>query len=273
MFADDNKLCRTAAKHEDQERFQKDLSKLELWSLERLLPFNVAKCGVLHLGATNPHREYVMHDQTLAQLQIERDLGVQVDSDLKFRRQAALAVSKANQVLGAIKRSFVDLDKFTLPLLYKALVRPHLEYGNAIWGPFNKADQLLVEKVQRRATRLVPQVRHLDYQERLRRLNLPSLMYRRRRGDAILMFKLMHGQLGVPREAFFQAPHVDTTRGHRFKVAKPRAVTRVRRNHFAVRTVTDWNSLPSWVVDAPSTNAFKNRIDKHWGGFFYDIPN
>ena len=87
------------------------------------------------------------------------------------------------------------------------------------------------------------------------------------------MHKLMHGQLGVPKEAFFQAPPVATTRGHRFKVAKPRAVSRVRRNHFAVRTITDWNSLPSWVVDAPNTNVFKNRIDKHWEGLLYDIPN
>ena len=89
----------------------------------------------------------------------------------------------------------------------------------------------------------------------------------------ILMFKLMHGLLGMPKEAYFRNPPVGSTRGHRFKVAKPRAVSRVRRNQFAVRTVTDWNSLPSWVVDAPSTDAFKNRIDKHWRGFFYDAPN
>ena len=78
-----------------------------------------------------------------------------MEPDLKFRRQAAAAVSKANQVLGVIRKSFEKLDADTLPLLYMALVRPHLEYCNVVWGPFNYADQIAVERVQRRMTRLV----------------------------------------------------------------------------------------------------------------------
>ena len=108
----------------------------------------------------------------------EKDLGIYVDCDLKFRKQGACAVAKATQVLSLIRRSFELLDLVTLPLLYKALVRPHLEYGCAIWGPFNRADQKCIEQVQRRATRLVPEIRHETYPERLRRLDLPSMYSR-----------------------------------------------------------------------------------------------
>ena len=195
-----------------------------------------------------------------------------MDQLLKFREQAAAAVGKANRTLGLIKHSFVHIDSKTLPLLYKAMVRPHLEYCNQVWGPFNKADMKLVERVQRRASRLVPELRHLPYEERLKRLRLPSLQYRRRRGDMVLMFNVMHGRCGLDKNDFFDPAPSTRTRGHRLKVAKKAAISRVRRNHFAARVVTDWNALPEEVVSAPSVNAFKNRLDKHWMKHAYTAP-
>ena len=118
-----------------------------------------------------------------------------MDAELKFKKQAAAAVSKASQIMAVIRRSFSLLDKFTLPLLFKTLVRPHLEYGNIVWGPFNRSDQLLVERVQRRATKLVRDIRHLPYQDRLKSLKLPSLHYRRQRGDMIAVYQLLHGKM------------------------------------------------------------------------------
>ena len=100
-------------------------------------------------------------------------------TQLKFREQAADAASRANRILGLIRHTFCHLDCRTLSLLYKTLVRPLIEYDNQTWGPFNMADKKLVERVQRRATKLVPEIRHLPYQERLQALGLPSLQYRR----------------------------------------------------------------------------------------------
>ena len=90
-----------------------------------------------------------------------------MDGDLKFRRQAAYVVTKASQILSLIQRSFQLIDCARLPLLFKTLVRPHLEYGCTIWGAFNRADQKSVERVQRRATGLVAGICHESYQERL----------------------------------------------------------------------------------------------------------
>ena len=202
LFADDAKIY-SVLTDQGPEPLQADLVRLQKWSSDWLLPFNVSKCSILHLGKRNPHHSYRMLGQELVRHSVEKDLGVYVDEHLKFRRQAAAAANKANQILGLIKRTFIHLDSCTLPLLYKALVRPHLEYGNEVWGPFNRADQLLIERVQRRATRLLPELAHLEYEERLCRLQLPSLQYRRQRGHMIIMFKITHGLLGVSKEMFF----------------------------------------------------------------------
>ena len=272
LFADDAKVYSSAGDREGQCNLQEDLNKLRAWSEKWLLPFNTAKCSTLHLGATNTRHIYYMGVHELAQSSFEQDLGVFVDEELKFRKHASVAVLKANKILGAINRSFLHLDDHTLPLLYKSLVRPHIEYANIVWGPFNKADQVLVERVQRRATRMVPSLRALDYGQRLRKLNLPSLWYRRLRGDMLFMYKLTHGLLGISKNEFFLEPTVVSTRGHRFKVGKPRAVSRARRHHFAVRTVSEWNKLPAWVAESISCNRFKNNINNHWGELMFSFP-
>ena len=110
---------------------------------------------------------------------------------------------KANQILGIIKRSYTSRDLKTISTLYKAMVRPHLEYGNAIWGPFYQGDILRVESIQQRATKLVPELMEMPYEQRLRILNLPSLPYRRKRGDMILMYKIMNGLVRIDSEFLF----------------------------------------------------------------------
>ena len=274
LFADDTKLYASnrGTGTGDRNQMQVDLEALESWSATWLLPFNQDKCKILQLGHGNPQHEYTLLGSPVTRVTEEKDLGVVVDEQLKFRRQAAAAISKANQILGIIRRSFELLDEQVLPLLFKTLVRPHLEYGNVVWGPFNKEDQLLVERVQRRATRLVPDIRHLPYEERLRKLQLPSLQYRRRRGDVIMMYMLLNGDLDLEKGEFVLPAPSSSTRGHPLKLAKPRAQTRVRRNHWSTRVINDWNSLPDHVVLAPSVNVFKNRLDFHWSEHMYTFP-
>ena len=149
------------------------------------------------------------------------------------------------------------------------MVRPHLEYGNAIWGPFYQSDIATIESVQRRATKLIPELRDLSYKERLMNLKLPLLTYRRKRGDMILIFKIMNGAVRLDANKLFT--HVSNkTRGHTKKVYKTPATKTVRINTFSQRVIDNWNSLPQSVVDAPSINAFKNRLDKHWEDHHYN---
>ena len=123
----------------------------------------------------------------------EKDLGVIIDNKLTFDSHIQEAINRANRILGLIKRTFSYLDKEMFLMLYKGLVRPILEYGNVIWSPHLKRQSSAIEKVQRRATKLLPGLKDYNYEERLKYLKLPSLKARRFRGDIIQCFKIFRG--------------------------------------------------------------------------------
>ena len=272
MFADDIKMYRRVPRPSTPLTFQADLRSLEEWSKKWLLHFNVGKCKIMHLGAANTHAPYFLNGTQLAEVSQEKDLGVVVDQDLKFHHQTAAAIAKGSQMLAVVKRSFAHISVFTLPLIYKTLVRPHLEYCNVVWGPFGKLDQRRLERVQRRATKLVKSLRSKPYEDRLRALKLPSLYYRRRRGDMITVYQLLHGGMSIDSEKLLQLSTNRTTRGHDWKLCKPRARTAARKQSFSNRVVNDWNALPADVVSAATVSQFKARLDTHWSHNMYTLP-
>ena len=103
-------------------------------------------------------RAYTMNNRILENKSELKDLGILIDEHLKFSNHIAEKVNKANQIMGLIRRTFVHLDMYNFNLLYKSLVRPHLEYGSIIWSPFLKSDINLLENTQRRATRFIPNI-------------------------------------------------------------------------------------------------------------------
>ena len=98
---------------------------------------------------------------------MEKDLGVIMDGELKFHNHVAQAAKKASGVLAQIRRTMACLNETTITLLYKGIVRPLLEYANVIWHPRYKMDVEAIETVQRRATKLVPELRNVDYSQRI----------------------------------------------------------------------------------------------------------
>ena len=272
IFADDTKVYRSVANPFQIQDLQQDIDSVVEWSDRWQLPFNEAKCKCLHIGSNNQQHQYTIRGNLLESSSEERDLGIFIDTPLKFRRQAASAASKATQILAVIRRSFAHLDEQTLTLLYKSLVRPHLEYGNVSWGPFNRHDQRLLERIQRRATKLLPSIRNLPYPQRLQKLKLPSLYYRRRRGDMLTIYQMLHAGVDLDPDVFVARSTMPTNRGHCWKLAKPQAASRVRRNALCVRAINDWNALPHHVVLAETLTQFKSRLDKHWQSIQYSIP-
>ena len=146
--------------------------------------FNETKCKVMHISLrnTNPKYNYYMNDQKLEESVLEKDLGVYVASNWKPSAHIAKVAAKANSMLGRIRHTFTFMNKQMFMKLYPSLVRTHMEFAVQAWSPQLKKDIILLEKVQQRATRLVPEIRELDYQSRLVNLGLISLVERRRRG-------------------------------------------------------------------------------------------
>ena len=163
---------------------------------------NVKKCKVMHFGSNNPEASYNMFDDDgdrcdLEVSHVERDLGVLVSDDLDWSEQVAAVVSRANRVLGMLKRAFVCRDVGLWRDLYVALVRPHLEYAVQVWNPRWMRDIARIEAVQRRATKIPTVLSGLPYEERLTRMGLTTLEDRRVRGDLIGMYKVFTGRDSV----------------------------------------------------------------------------
>ena len=103
---------------------------------------------------------------------MERDLGVTFSSSMKSSEQCKEACTRANRVLGMIKRTIVNKISSIMVQLYKSLVRPHLEYCSPVWSPQYNKDKQMLEKVQRRFTRMIPELKRVEYRSRLQRLGL-----------------------------------------------------------------------------------------------------
>ncbi len=282
LFADDTKIFRQISSREDALELQSDLNKLEEWVNTWLLRFNIDKCHVLTLGKLEnimyTHR-YTLGGEELEHVFEEKDLGVYVDSELSFDEHISMKVKKANQLVGLIRRSFSYLNDKTFVKLYTALVRPHLEYAQCVWSPYLKKHLHHIERVQMRATKLVDNMKNLNYSERLQRLNLPTLAYRRLRGDVIELFKHFRKYDRAIISKSFQ-PKARSNRKHKYQLHERRTndgERGVQSNSFYYLSPRQWNMLPLKVVDSKDVDTFKINLDEAWERhplkYKYDIPN
>ena len=140
-----------------------------------------------------------------------------------------------------------------------------MEYCVQAWSPHFRKDIDSLERFQQRATKLVKSLKKLSYEERLKKLGLTTLEERRIRGDLIETYKILIGREGLQKEDFFELNRSRyDTRGHNLKLFVPRSLSTVRQTFFSIRVIGRWNSLPQHVVEAPSVNCFKNRLDRLW---------
>lgn len=261
-FADDSKVAKIVNNLDDAEILRNDIVKLQNWTLDWQMEFNSEKCKVMHIGRKSLNSEYALNNTILKSTEEERDLGVLVDKSFKFSEHCNKVANSANAVIGMIKRTITCRKKDIMVKLYKALVRPKLEYCVQAWCPYLKKDIDKLEKVQARATRLIYDCRKLNYENRLQYTGLISLSERRVRGDLIEVFKMLKGFSAVNYSKWFKLSGNNRTRGHCYKLVKTRSRLDIRKNFFSQRVINVWNSLPSEVVEAESVNAFKNRYDK-----------
>jgi hypothetical protein len=270
LFADDAKISKQIRSVEDQVQLQERCNALQSWSEKWLLKLNISKCKVLRLSNREQQSSFTYSlteagvVTELEEVKTIRDLGVLVDSKLTFKNHILEKVSKAYSMIGIIKRNFKHVDKDTFLSLYKCMVRSQLEYANSVWNPHAAYLMEDLERVQKRATKMIPECKGKTYIERLKLLRLPSLVYRRHRGDMIEVYKILHGVYDEDTSLLLENSRSLNTRGHSLKLETIRSRYDVRKYSFRARIVSIWNSLTEEIVTAGSINSFKNRLDRYW---------
>ena len=163
-----------------------------------------------------------------------------------------------------------DIFKLHQLKLYYKLVNKQLvyilniEYCIQAWRPHTRKDIDKLERVQRRAIRLISEISQLSYEERLQQCRLTTLETRRIRGDQIEVFKIMHGYEELNKDMFFRIKNDSITRGHSIALVKSHSRLDIRKYTFSQRVVNGWNKLPEECINATSVNMFKNKIDQYF---------
>ena len=259
MFADDVKLAGSD--------LQRDIEIVHQWSVKWDLPLNPSKCRILSTG----NNTYELNGLQLATVTEIKDLGVTMTTDFKPSAQCQRAANKARGELFRLRSTISCRQPEIFIPIYKAIVRPHLEYCVQAWSPYYRRDILCLERVQRLATRMIAGQRGKSYEQRLRDLNLFSLERRRARGDLIETFKIVKGLTGLTVDELFTTAHSQITRGHSCKLQRNYARLEIRANFFTQRVVPLWNRLPEEVISCTSVDTFKVALDNCWDTVYPDL--
>jgi hypothetical protein len=268
LFADDMKLYRGLKSDTDVLGVQQDITSLEEWSKEWQMEFNTDKCHVLHMGSGNKHKPYYLNGSQLGEVREQKDVGVIIQANAKFDRQCAIAAKKGNAILGQIYRSFSSRSKEVIVKLYQQYVLPHLEYCIQVWCPPYCKDIDLLERVQRRALRMITGFSHITYEERLKETGLLSLSDRRKMLDQLEVHKIVNSLDCLDKQKFFSFSSdihdANTRHAGNEKLAVLRTRLDIRKNFFTSRSVLLWNELPLEIRQTHSHASFKQKLKEYY---------
>ena len=281
-FADDFKLFKPYMPISNLENdftvnatsIQQDLNAVKTVGVSWKLQLNIAKCTSMRFGRRNgrsSEANFSIDGQELQVVGHARDLGVIVDDKLRFHHQVRNIAGKAGGLIGDLLRSTVCRDPEFMLTLFVSHIRPVIEFCSSVWNVGYLGDTRVLEGLQRRWTREISGMAGVEYEDRLRRLNLFSVYGRLLRKDLINIWKVMHSREDLGLLALFDMGVDPRNRGHRFRLRVPVCRSDVRRKAFTVRCVSKWNSLPAEVVECDSFVKFKRMLDVYMEESFFSI--
>ena len=201
-----------------------------------------------------------LHRQELEHVFEQKDLGDILDAEIKFDENILVKVKKANAIAGLICRTFSYLDGPLFKKLFTTFIRPLLdttfEKIKLFWKMCNTEQQ----------NWWMVFITWAKYSKRLKKLNLPLLVYRRAWGDMTEIFKHFHSYDNCTLPENFR-PRNRPSRKHNYQLvwrAPKDGLRRLQANFFYFRTIKTWNELPKEIVHATSIDSFKNKLDEAW---------
>ena len=254
MFADDSKCYKKIEKPQDRNLLQTDLDSLHQWSLTWDLSFHASKCAAMRFSrktSSEQPQEYHLNQQPIPFKITQKDLGILVSESLKWSSHINNLISKANKMLGFVRRNCFYLANVNCRrLLYLTLVRS--------WAPQGSSSDLLrLESVQRRATKVILQDYESSYSDRLKKLNLIPISYWLEIKDIVFYYKCKAGLYDLDIDKYIERPCHRSTRSSTGDFLRPNLCrTTLFRNSYFNRIVYLWNSLPSDIKSSSSVISY-----------------
>ncbi len=269
-FADDLKLLRKIVSSGDAYIFQLEIDRLQEWCIENKLGLNVKKCAIMSItrkaDKNKLEYQYRIGNDIVPRVESKRDLGVIIDSKLSFIEHISEMTRKSYRMLGFIFRCGKFFKKpESMMALYNSLVRSRLEYCAAVWSPIYDKHNKIIERVQRKYTRMFFykfNFQKTEYVDRLKRLNISSLESRRLKNDEIILFKIMHGQMDTTlNQSLTYFNHGRVTRRDRPVFYTPRYTSNIVQNEPLHRMQDHHDKYFSGCdIFCESIESFKNSV-------------
>ena len=267
MFADDSKCFKCITSIEGCVALQSDLNALSDWATLNELEFQPKKCENLRITRKrfSFDRVYCINiNEELKCVSSQKDLGVNVSSNLSWNNHIDSISAKGNKMLGFLKRNCSkDMTSNTLKVLYLALVRSHLGYCSQLWAPQSIVRNILIiESVQRRATKFICKYSTASYKDRLIHLNLLPLNYWLEYLDLVFYFKCKSGTYSVNLSKYISDCEGSSRRSSSGLFIRQNCIPRTSsfRDSYFIRIVNIWNALPNNIKYSSSLDIFKCRL-------------
>lgn len=267
LFADDHKLAKRIDSTSDCIALQNDLNLLSDWCRSRRLNLNTEKCFDL-TTTYKPQpikRVYKIDDRATTNVTVKKDLGVNFDGKVKFKDHFRTATRKCYQMIGFIFRATkLFKDPNSILKLYYSYVRSRLEYCCSVWNPYYTKYIDMIERVQKKFTRMLYfrfNWEKPNYKTRLKQLHMVSLETRRLQSDEILLHKIIHGYVNTSINSLirFNLPHRVTRNPPTFYL--PTTSTNYAANAPIHRMLDNHNKIFSSIdIRNPNRLTFKNAI-------------
>ena len=250
LLADDTKTFQEMDGNEANQRLgqqslQQRIDRIARWAHDWQMEINPTKSKIMHLGRGNPGLTYSISGTQIDSVSKEKDIGFWISDDLSPSTHVSKARGKALGEICRIRRNFTYIDKRAFCVLYNQRVRPHLDHGMAACPPSTSAESKILEAVQSKATALVHGLRHLNSEERRKKLGLMKLEERRERGDMIEVYKILAGLTKIDPALFWEVRKARNGT----RLVKELAVNgrRQRKSFFSYRVIQKWNATGEGV--------------------------
>jgi ribonuclease P/MRP protein subunit RPP40 len=266
LFADDCLLYRHIKSVQDTEILQRDLDNLAAWERTWQMEFNPSKCHIMHITRQTRSRipcpVYSLRGNDLDPVDTATYLGVDLHKDLSWGPHITKITGRASRTLGFLKRNIRTSSKTSKERVYRALVRPTLEYACAVWDPYQMNHISQLERVQRRAARYVCNRYHntSSVTGMLSGLGWESLQERRSKFRLVMLYKIVNNLVAIPTTPYLKPAHARTRRNHHLCFFLPFASTDYYKHTFFIATLPLWNNLPATVAEAETLELFRTEL-------------